>query len=122
MKSNLECVLCGSPERLSIVWSVSYGTNPEIAEQVVVCRNCRATCDTCEQDRVTDEIHHHRDSATNLCERCRLVMYIENDRYSRVSHHRAELARWKGADGPVAFQGHKLLQELNRAEQELIRG
>ena len=73
-----------------------------------------------EQYRVEDEVHSDHDSATRMCERCRLVMHIENDRFSRVSYYRQELARWDGTYGPVAFEGAKLLEELKRSELELI--
>jgi hypothetical protein len=121
MNTKLECVMCCRPEGLSIVWSVSFGATPEIAEQVVVCGNCRKFCDGCEQYRVEDEVYSHHESGTNLCDRCRLVMYIENDRYSTLAYHRAELARWNGADGPVAFEGKRLFEELKRVEQELSK-
>jgi hypothetical protein len=117
----LECVLCARRDQLSIVWSVSFGNSHDKAEQVIVCRHCRVDCDGCDQGRVIDEVYSHHDSATNMCDRCRLVMSIENDRFSRVSYHRQELAQWDGADGPVAFEGAKLLEELKRSERELIQ-
>jgi hypothetical protein len=117
----LECVMCGSYEALSIVWSVSFGTTPERAEQVIVCKNCSKRCDGCEQYRVEDEITSHYASATTMCDRCRLVMHIENDRYSTLAYHRQELERWKGADGPVAFEGKRLFEELKRVERELSK-
>jgi hypothetical protein len=116
----LQCVLCCGHENLSIVWSVSFGRSHDKAEQVVVCRNCRKYCDGCEQYRVEDEVHSHRDSGTGMCDRCRLVMFVENDQFSRVAYHRQELAQWDGADGPVAFEGAKLLDELKRSERELV--
>lgn len=117
----LECVMCGGRDGLSIVWSVSFGESHDKAEQVIVCTNCRKRCDGCEQYRVEDEVYSHDESATNLCDRCSLVAHIENDRYARMAYHRQELERWNGADGPVAFEGARLLAELSRAEGELIR-
>lgn len=118
-KVKLECVMCGRRVGLSIVWSVSFGESHDKAEQVVVCGNCRKQCDTCEQYRVEDEVTSHYESGTNLCDRCSLVLHVENDRLSRVAYHRQELARWDGADGAVAFEGTRLLAELKRAEGDL---
>jgi hypothetical protein len=118
----MKCVMCCGREGLSIVWSVSYGTNPDVAEQVVVCKNCRRRCDSCEQYRVEDEVTNHYDSATNECERCKLENWLANARNWTSRYQREQLARWKGADGPVAFQGKRLLEELKRAEGDLIAG
>ena len=118
--ARFRCVLCHGSKALSIVWSVSFGETSDRAEQVVVCGNCRKFCDVCEQYRVEDEVHSHRESGTGMCDRCRLVMFVENDQFSRVAYHRQELAQWDGADGPVAFEGAKLLEELKRSELELI--
>ena len=112
-EGNLKCVFCDGSKALGIVWSVSFGESPEQAEQVVVCKACRRFCDVCDQPRVCDEVHK------GVCDRCRIVAHIENDRYARVAHYREELRQWDGAEGSVAYRDGRLLSELKRAEREL---
>ena len=113
--ARLRCVLCHGTQYLSIVWSVSFGELPEKAEQVIVCGACRQMCEVCYQARVTDEVHK------GVCDRCRIIDHLENDRYVTLPSWRAELARWDGAEGQVAYEGPRLLEDLKRSERELVK-
>jgi hypothetical protein len=111
----LECVFCGGHKGLSIVWSVAFGESSHKAEQVIVCAGCERVCGVCDQAFVMDEVHK------GICDRCRILEHIENDRYVRIPHFRAELARWDGTERGVALEGARLLEELKRSERELVK-